>query len=433
MLRIFALVLTMLLCGGLARSTEGTWTAPSVFFSLVWGFYVLSATYFFVDPQQMIGGILWITLGCGAVYLGTLFGHLNPAVHGATPSDAPEAPNLSLLRPVLVTTVVIGLVQILFLFARQGYSVRSVLSFAAIGQLTAANRGEFIYGDQQQTLAEQLGFLCLYFGALGGGAFFKLATTRCERVLAALNLLMPTIVMALYGSRMGVLYGGSFWVSSYISVHVLKGRSKASSDVRFLLRIGALAVSVLLGLQLAVQMLRYSTESHEVPLYRMIADPFGFLAAFGIWFDKAGWQFSQFTLGARAFRRVVAIVGIAKPPLPSIDVGFTSSNIYTVLRDLIEDFGSVGALIFLFVYGFVARSAFARVRSGDARWVGALTLIFAFALTSFSVSIFFYTATMLAALGFVLYCWGFASLMRRYAHRDQHIRHHEPAIVLPPK
>lgn len=404
MLRIFAMVVTMLFFGVMSRITERSWTAPAVFFTLMWALYVLTSTYFFVDLEQMLSGVVWIAFACGFVVAGTLVAHLHPSRAGGAAVRIPKRPRFPFLRSIAIVAVIVALSQIAFMFARQGFSLRAVLSYTAMAQLSALNRGQFTYGDQQQTVAEQIGFLCMYFGALTGGLLFSVAANQRERILAVLNLLLPATVLSLYGSRMGVLYGGGFWVSSYVAARVLEGGIR--SDARFFLRVGALATTLLVGVQVLVQVVRYSTNRDPVPIIRMIADPFGFLAAFCSWFNDAGWQFSGFTTGARAFRRLVALVGISAAPLPEISVGFTTSNIYTVFRDLIEDFGTVGAWVVLFAYGYVARVVYVRARNGDVRFVGVLSLVFAFALTSFSVSVFFYTATMLAAIAFAFYCIG---------------------------
>ena len=406
MLRVVAMVVMMLSFGVAARITERSWTAPAVFFSLLWAFYVLSGTYFVVNAEVMVAGTLWITLACAAVYLGTLVAHLDPGRSPTPRHRAGNALHFPFLRSMAIAGILVGLAQLIFMFARQGFSLGSVLSYAALGQLAAMNRGEFIYGDQQATVAEQIGLLCLYFAAIVGGFLFKIAANRRERALGALNLALPAIVPSMYGSRMGLLYGGSYWVASYIAARVLQ--RGGDGDGKFLVRVGALAVTLLLGLQVLVQILRYSTQRDPVPLIRMVGDPFGFLAAFVEWFDRGGWQFSHFTVGARTFRRLVEFVGITVPRLPAVGTGFGSSNIYTVLRDLIEDFGTVGGLIVLFAFGYCARRVHVHVRAGDARYAGLLALIFAFALTTLSVSIFFYTAPMLAVLAFAVYCLVFA-------------------------
>ncbi|HET8623229.1 MAG TPA: hypothetical protein VFM14_06680 [Gemmatimonadales bacterium] len=143
--------------------------------------------------------------------------------------------------------------------------------------------------------------------------------------------------------------------------------------------------------------------------------PVRLLAAFAIWFDQEGFRATDLDLGARTFRRIVEVVGITQPIAPAIEVGFTSSNIYTVFRDLIEDFGSVGAMLFVFVYGMVALLTFRRVTGGDLRAIPLLALVFAFAFTSFAIPMFLYTITTGAAVLLVLY---FASGQARWLRRE---------------
>src|SRR6185503_3626103 len=124
--------------------------------------------------------------------------------------------------------------------------------------------------------------------------------------------------------------------------------------------------------------------SGELNWRRMLADPFSFIAAFGIWFDRVGFHASGLLLGGRTFRRPFEIIGISFELPPEIDVGFTSSNIYTVFRDLLEDFGSVGALLVVFGVGALARKVYAATSRGEPGAVPWLTLVYALAITSFA-------------------------------------------------
>ena len=88
---------------------------------------------------------------------------------------------------------------------------------------------------------------------------------------------------------------------------------------------------------------------------------------------------------------------------PAIDVGFSSSNIFTVFRGLIEDFGIVGALVWLFGFGAVGGMAYQRVLEGLRGFLPLLTLAFAFTFVSVSFSLFAYAAPTLAIFFFFTY------------------------------
>jgi len=401
---IGAMILSVGLC---ARVTERSWIAPATLFAVVWGGYVISASIFFVDPEVMVSGVLWVLLATLAVYAGTIFGRATlPAIEEVSLPEALRAkatPFFPHLRLIAVVSVVVGLAEIAYLFARHGYSLRAVLTTAAIAQLAAANRADYGYGDLQQGVVERMVFALMYLAPLFGGVLFRTARRRLDRVLALLTLVLPILVTSLYGSRMGILYGASFWLATYLASSVLHAGSGKSLGAHLLIRIGVVGVVVMLGLSGLAQVLRYTTRVEYLDWFRIFADPFGFLAAFGIWYDGHGLQVQGFFYGARTFRRVVELVGISQPLAPAIQVGFTSSNIYTVFRDLIEDFGHFGALLFLFVYGCVGYLAFSRLAAGRLRYLPLAGIVFAFALTSPAISIFLYTVTSVAVLIFALY------------------------------
>lgn len=407
-------MLRVVLLGGLtiaiasaARFTERSWLSPAAVFALLWGGYVVAAAGFFTDPEVVLSGILWVLLAAAAVYAGSLFARMTVASRGlaeipmlADPLRVPVYPHL---RAFGILTALIGFAEIYYLFARQGHSLTGLISFAVIAQLTADNRAAYGYGDLQQGVLERLVFAILYAAPLFGGVLFRAARSAADKALAVLQLLLPVVVLALYGSRMGALFGGSFWVASYLAAIVAEKHAGERPGARTLVRILAVAAAVLLGFSAAAQGLRYTATVQHLDWLTILADPFGFLAAFGVWFDQEGGRWLNFFAGARTFRRVVEVFGISQPFAPEIYVGFTRSNIYTVLRDLIEDFGSVGALVFLFAYGVVGTVAFERLAQGNLRYFPLLTLVFAFALTSFANSIFLYTVTAAAVVAFFGY------------------------------
>ena len=397
----------ILAVGFCARVTEGSWIAPATLFAVLWGGYVIAASVFFVDPEVVVDGVVWVFLATLAVYAGSIFGRTTlPAIRQAAapePSLEEATPVFPHIRLIAALSVVVGLGEIYYLFARHGYSWREVLTLTAIAQLTADNRADYGYGDLQQGVVERIVFALMYLAPLFGGILFRTARGRTDRLLGLLTLALPVLITGFYGSRMGILYAGSFWLATYLVASALRSGRQASLSAGLLLRIAAAGVVIMLGLSGLAQALRYTANVQYLDWFRIFADPFGFLAAFGIWYDDHGFQLSGFYYGARTFRRVVELIGISQPLAPAIQVGFTSSNIYTVFRDLIEDFGHIGALLFLFTYGYIGYVAFSRVVAGRLKYVPLAGLVFAFALTSFAISIFLYTVTSLAVFIFAIY------------------------------
>lgn len=412
---LIALGCLPLLVGVLARVTERSWIAPSAFFGFLWGAVAVPAALVFYDVPGLTQALLWIFVASLTVWAGALAGRSFggwSAEDRLGPGDAlKQLPGLWIF-PTAGT--IAGIAEVWFIFARQGYSLISVVSYAAIAQLTATNRSQYIYGDAEQGTVERIALLCLYLGTIFGGILFRLRRSRLEGWIGLAPLLLTLISFGLYGSRMGALYGGSFWVGSYLTATILVGDREDLIGWRFLVRVGIVAGLIGFGFSVGTQVLRYSAANRGFNWQSILGDGVSFVAAFGLWFKDHVLQLTDFAWGGRVFRKLVTPFGLDLPIEREIQVGFTSSNIFTVLRDIIEDFGTVGALTFLFLYGMAGRLLFSHVARGSLRASGLLTLIYAFALTSVAFSIFSYTITSAAVICFIAYCAVAPNLPRRW-------------------
>jgi len=140
----------------------------------------------------------------------------------------------------------------------------------------------------------------------------------------------------------------------------------------------------------------------------MLSDPFGFVAAFGLWFNDSGMHASAPMYGARIFRRIAGLWGQNYPLYGAIDVGFNTSNVFTIFRELIDDFTLWGSLEMLLFYGFAARFVFWRTTLRTSRLgLPLLAIAYIFAFTGVASSAFAYT-TITAAL--ILFVTSFAFL-----------------------
>lgn len=383
-----------------ARRIEGSWTAPAVFLPAVWAGLVGAFALLFPALDEYYAGSLWILASCVAFLAGTM------VAHGHLWKEARETPRdrvrdrLPLLVPFVVLGNLAGVAEIVYLFARRNASPFSIIDIVAL--VTANRAGNYGWAQLTQQPIEWFAFVALYTGALFGGVLFRLSRRRWERAAAVMAVVFVALVFALYGSRFGALYGGSFWLAAYLSTSSLTS-GEGAKDARILLRLGAVAILILGGASVGTQVLRYWTQLDQIGWRSILADGFSFVGAFSIWFRDHGLVWSDFTWGARTFTKLVAPFGVSEAPLSSIDVDFTYSNIFTVFRDLLEDFGVVGSLVFFALGGFIARATFVALRGGS---IGALplgALVYTFVLTSFATSVFFYTAPTAALALFAAY------------------------------
>jgi oligosaccharide repeat unit polymerase len=310
------------------------------------------------------------------------------------------------LSKAIWVPIAVGLIDAAWLFLQRGLSGAAALSFQALMAVSAANRGEQYAGEADTPVGERIAFTILYLGAAYGGVLFRLSDRRRIKALAIASLGALILINTLHGSRFGSIYGGAFWLSAYLAVHVALSDPVRGVSSAFLFRFAMAGVSIVFVFSLVTMAVRYSifsTGGSEVGWAYMLTDPFGFIAAFGLWFGESGTHPVGPLLGARTFRRIAGLWGANYPLYDAIDFGFNSSNVYTIFRELIEDFTLFGSLEVLLFYGFLARMAFwAAARRHSSSAITCLAVCYIFAFTSVASSAFAYTTIAAAALLFIL-------------------------------
>lgn len=401
MASVIAMVFATLAVAVLASKAEASLVAPASLFALMWAGYICSGALFITDAATIRMGLVWIWVSVFTVYVGAV---------SAGPFIAPSLPRtprvgargVEWLRILCRATLVVGVANIVDAFAARGFSVSRMFSWVVITQVSAANRADTFTGDAYTSVLQRLAFVVLLLGAIYGGLLFRLAQRRRDYALGLGTVFVVSALHALYGSRMGVLYGGGLWLSAYLAAHVAMSDAGRGVNVRFLAGLGIAAVVILVGLSTLAQALRYVATQRQLDWGRMLSNPFGFIGAFGIWFDAHGLDPATPLYGARIFRRVYEFVGIRHELQPSIEVGFMASNIYTVFRDLIEDFGLLGSLCATTLFGVVGRLSFAATINGGLQALPWLVLVYGVAITSFASGLLSYTTSAVAVATFIV-------------------------------
>jgi oligosaccharide repeat unit polymerase len=389
----------------LGRIQDRSWTSPSSIFALIWAAYVPTLLFFVPDAQPYVKGMVWILVSVAAVALGSaIAGMISPRL--ATKSVIASPKTASLLAKLTMVGIIVGLMDAGWLFVVRGVALQDVFSFKALMLVSAANRGEAYAGELETPVFERIAFTLIYLGTLYGGVLFRLTNRRSQKVLAISALLVLILINTLHGSRFGSIYGGAFWLSAYLAATVALSDPLRSTGSSFLLRFALAGVLIVFVFSMLTMTVRYEVfadnPAARVGWAYMLSDPFGFVAAFGLWFNDSGMHASAPMYGARVFRRIAGLWGKSYPLYDAIDVGFNASNVFTIFRELIDDFTLWGSLEMLLFYGFAARFVFWRTTLRTSRLgLPLLAITYIFAFTGVASSAFAYTTITTALLLFV--------------------------------
>ena len=402
------LVLLILTLG--IRVREETWYSPFSFFALLWtfiiGFSIFTAPEYFYSA----GAIGFIGLNVFVFYAG---GFLSENIFKASHEKQPASPHASdkLLRLHFYVATVAGFLSLYFLLHDAGVKFTELLHkerLVEISKIFTDSR----YAGERLTPLTMLCMMVAYSGCLTAGRLFifaKNASGKFESVMILIPILLFTVV---YTARAVFIYAMFLFLSSLLTHYVLVHRKKA---MLFSKRNLVFMMLALVGIPLMFVM----TQAARMGITKFSADSLnslvdhlkvwfsGNVSAFSYWFeqdDRSGGYFN----GAYTFAGLnewlggkMRDVGIYSKSF-DLDGHFHFSNIYTLFRFLIDDFGIAGTLVCWFLLGIFCRTLYSKILKGDFVACAILSGVFTFILFSFVASVFAYNTVLFAWLIFVL-------------------------------
>jgi len=363
-------VLFLAAVAAIARATLGSFLAPGAFFALFWtGLCVLCLG---VNQYYPIWApaLWWINLSLLLFYLGSLAGKLRRS--SLSEPQGERAPlELPHLKRVTVICSVVGIIYILF---RERYAPDLL--------------------DKPPSWY-QIFLGALYAAPLFGGILFADQTSWRARTIALLSLLPAMFYAVTSLGRSQMVLGIFFWAAAYWGTRTYRAHGK----VRLLnLQMAALAVLFLIFAYVVGAVLGRLRDVGHLPLQERLASYGNVLQRADLERDLESFRGSVFghpysfsyylnrtidfpptpRLGAYVFAGPLDLLGIVER-IPfenfTLDSG-VESNVYTLFRPPIEDFGLVGSFLSFFVAGVIAGVSYSRIVSGDFRWLPVMTMFY---------------------------------------------------------
>jgi oligosaccharide repeat unit polymerase len=348
-----------------ARVSGGSFFAPGAFFALCWLAQVL-LSYVVPDYPVWSGTIWWILLSCTVLCLGSM--GLGSARSRPTEGPARRSTDgLAFQRPVLT-----------LLISAAGGMAYTVLAQTGKVDLTANNHPNVFL---------QLLLPCQFAGPMLGGLMVASRTLSGWRRLFSLLPLLPAVLLAiLFSGRMALIVPCLFWLSAYTvgELRLNSGRLPLFRPRR-LLAVGIVAAvffasAVLLGALRSTETM-FGTLEEKIIAYPSIFQGdtldqrskglrpalFGNVYSFSYFFRDAWDSPPPLRYGQVIFAAPLDLLNIGGQRYPyesfEIEPG-EFSNIYTMFRPPVDDFGLIGSLIWWLGIGAVQGWAYRRVAHG---------------------------------------------------------------------
>ena len=397
----FILPLMLLLIAALTlRTIHKSWFSPGAFFPLLWFFFTIIPIIFAIEYPTPVFGIWVITAFCISVGLGSLLAV--PGNNLWSPSSYLAANSITKYSRTVqwgtAVTSLLSLTGIIFLLRYTTMKFQLDYSFFSLLALPNQISVERNYELLVYPLHLKFFLYWLFPAALFAGVGFALAKSKKQYFLYFSPLFISVMKGTLETTRSTILLALVLWLAGYAGARVAqRDNLKHFFDKKSFIFI-SIASIVFVFLFVALQWLREAGGDFvaELLIERIKLYFFGYLSAFSLWVSSV--QNVDITLGMTTFAGPFSFLGIIDRELGFYDsttiYGLTSTNVYTALRGIINDFSIVGSLVFGMGIGFGATMAFQKSLQGYIFWLIPLTMFYAFTLYAPLISIFHYNSVI---------------------------------------
>lgn len=404
---LYVAILILCVLTVIFRIQAGKWTVPGALFSLYWTTAVCLSIIIAPEnyPVSWIS-IVWITISVFTLGIGSIIGvkiSPNRKVELKTKDIENTFYKMRNLWKTVTIFSVIGFIGTLFLMNSLGKSISIFFSLEGIQTLSASvSEARYVEGFTPPLLYN----ICLsfnYAGALLGGMLRALKTTKIS-YLPFLPILMSTIIMT---TKAGILFSIFLWLAGLLAMRIKIGKPEIVKKTIFQLTFSSALVTIIF---IVSSLLRYSMESFNDLKFiyeKLTVYYVGFLSGYSQWFDGLNLIYFEKGFGSYTFAGLFDVLGLQTRGQGiisnTVKVGNFETNIYTVFRYIIQDFGLLGSLFFLFLIGLLSGYLYKLVMKGSYLSIPLLAVFYAQLLFSNTTTIIGYNTIVLAFLISLVY------------------------------
>jgi oligosaccharide repeat unit polymerase len=406
--KCIALVFSLSILGQayLVRRLVGTWVFPSCLFGLFWFVFTFLPLVLLLTVPVEPYAIGFILLCALAFSISSLLFDWGPAFkRNAQKRDTEALYGSRFLKHVFYASAAASLVLIVLNSLAQGITLYDlVFNLFASAQEYANLR----YSEElTSTLVERLSLVCAYLGASIGGLRFCCGSHKGDRRLIIVLSFLPSVLVALTQSaKWPFLLSVVLFCSGILAYRVSSRRLYLFGGNSQSLAIYAGIVLLIVTASFLSRGLYVSGDSNLV--MQLLAGRFasyssGHIYAFSDWFAFSIGRHSEFAYAREAgshgfytFATLFKLMGSQRVlPIGVYDDyysngGVLTTNVYTMFRGLILDFGFVGSVLFMSVVGLLFHAAFYALlsRRRPVFTVVAFLFMVSYFFSSFVVSMF---------------------------------------------
>lgn len=352
-------------------------------------------------------GLLFIIASVYSFTIGTVFGEA--LYHPQPLADMTILFNRERATWLMAVLFVAAFLNPVYTVILHGFSPTDIFSLPKLLQMNNTISIDRYYGDSMTTPLNQVLLVFSYTAPLFGGFCYRMVG-RLGKTFSLLSVIPCVFVAFTQAMKMGLITSVFLWACGFlVCTYSYNLNLRIKRRTLFWLVGGTLLFFSTLFTSMVLRTGELSERMVDDITNKFFTYAFGYVPCFDIWFDSA--DVKELTYGAKTFYGISnslgileRLTGIYQEWIPFGRNGFKGeSNVYTVFRVMIEDFGPAPSCLILMLIGCLSGmiTQNLRVKKNVCFNQIALSAIYAYVLWSFVTSFFAYNSYLV--MFFVVY------------------------------
>ncbi|WP_283128955.1 O-antigen polymerase [Allofournierella massiliensis] len=353
-MNIAFMISSLVLFVALGKKIQGNIGSLSYLTGILWMIYVLFSYVFMKEYYSFsMIGIIWINAAFWVMLLMERLGRKKATSKFQCTCKTTAVSKQSWLY--LKVCLVLGLVAFFYQISLYGFQLSSFSSLSTLASMNntvavARYSGNGIVNNLTQVL-----LVFVYAAPACGGYAFAYSDGCVSDKIWAIATVFPAVLMVLFTNTKAVVLGaGMLWASAYLVAYFSKQKKflKLSFRMVCLLLVICICFLVFMIFSMVLRMGEVSQNTLEIALRKFQIYAFGSVQSFDWWCGEI--YRPEYRIGEATYLGVFDFLGLAEKVQGVYTAGIgTSSNVFTMFRGVIEDYGYVGGIAYLGIKTFI--------------------------------------------------------------------------------
>ncbi|NKE04704.1 O-antigen polymerase [Mesobacillus selenatarsenatis] len=399
----------------ISRRIQKTWFAPGSFFALIWFIHMAFTVVFASDYYLYFNSNFIILFYVFIVILGSTIG-MRLKIR-RTSINTVNLNSINKLMKLSLVVSIVGFLSFPAILYSTGGSFSTLLNLDAIMNLARQNSISRYSGDLQNSTLTSILLSINYFAAIVNGVSIVVEKNASKGkynkrlMLHLLPIITSILIAAILTTKATILYTVILFLGGIITANESLNDRNYLFTRKNIFR-GIILIPTIIFLFVFIQMSRYGFNDIDgmfrvIKVFKVWA--FGHMPAFSVWFNDY-YLNGDYSLsyGQYTFSGVFSILNIAERVSGVYSEGayisnnYEATNIFTIFRGLIEDFGLIGSMLLSFVGSIFLGTIYKSVKLGKLNSFVFLIMFYSFSMFGFVISILAYNSILLAFILFYI-------------------------------